>query len=500
MPRYVLAIDQGTTNTKALLLGEDGCLVAGSARPVPIRFPRPGWVEQDARELWESVMGAVGDCLAQAGPITPAAIGISNQRESVVAWERRSGAPVGPCVSWQCRRTAPFCAELRSNGLNELLTRRTGLGIDPVFSASKARWLLEHTKDGLARAADGEIAIGTVDSWLLWNLTGGAVHGTDLTNASRTQLLNLTRLEWDDELLAVFGIPRAALPSLHASSHVYGETAGGGAIPDGIAIGALAGDSHAALFGHAIFTPGAVKATYGTGSSLMTITAEPVWREGLSTAIAWSRTGETKFGLEGNIFTTGGAVQWIGEFLGLADPVVAAARLAETVESSGGVYLVPAFTGLGAPHWNDAARGMLCGLTRGSSAAHAARAALESIAFQVRDVFEAMEQAGGGPIPALLADGGGTRNDWLMQFQADILNRTVVRSAAADVSAIGAAWVAGLATAIWTSLDELAALPRAVQRFEPAMGDAERARLYDGWQEAVRQATVAAQGTPLVKN
>ena len=494
MPRYALAIDQGTTNTKALLVDEGGRIVASASRPAPIRFPRPGWVEQDAEELWRSVLGAVGECLERAGGKKPAALGISNQRESVVAWERKSGAPVGACVSWQCRRTAPFCAELRARGLDGLLTRRTGLGIDPVFSASKARWLLEHAADGVARAANGEIAIGTVDSWLLWNLTGGAVHATDLTNASRTQLLDLSRLEWDAELLEIFGIPRAALPELHASSHVYGETAECGAIPGGIAIGALAGDSHAALFGHGIFTPGAVKATYGTGSSLMTLTERPVWGEGLSTAIGWSREGETKFALEGNIFTTGGAVQWIGEFLGLADPVADAARLASSVTASGGVYLVPAFAGLGAPHWNDAARGMLCGLTRGTGAAHAARAAVEAIAYQVRDVFEAMERAGGAAIPALLADGGGTRNGWLMQFQADILDRPVVRSAEADVSAIGAAWLAGLATGLWPSLDFLAALPRETERFEPAMRAAERARLYDGWREAVRQALVTAPG------
>ncbi len=504
MPRYALAIDQGTTNTKALLVREDGAIAAAASRPVPIHFPQPGWVEQDARELWQSVLGAVGECLGRAGAARPDVIGISNQRESVLVWERASGQPIGPCLTWQCRRTAPFCAELRARGLNALLTRRTGLAIDPVFSASKARWLLDRTPHGNARAANGELAIGTVDSWLLWNLTAGAAHATDLTNASRTQLLDLSRLQWDEELLSIFGIPAAALPALHPSSHIYGETAACTDIPAGIPIGALAGDSHAALFGHAIFTPGAIKATYGTGSSLMTITAQPVWAAGLSTAIAWSRDEgaretETKFALEGNIFTTGGAVQWLGEFLGLPDPVEDAVRLAASVPDSAGVYLVPAFAGLGAPHWNDAARGLLCGLTRGSGAAHAARAAVDSIAYQVRDVLEAMEQAGGAPIPALLADGGGTRNASLMQFQADILDRPVVRSAAADVSAMGAAWLAGLASGIWPSLHALAALPREEQRFEPAMKREDRARLYDGWREAVRQAIVTTPGAPAGK-
>jgi glycerol kinase len=438
------------------------------------------------------VLDAAGDCLARAGCAAPAAIGVSNQRESVVAWDRPSGEPIAPCVSWQCRRTAPFCAELRRNGREEMLIRRTGLAVDPVFSASKMRWLLDHTPGGFARAANGEIALGTVDSWLLWNLTGNALHACDLTNASRTQLLNLGRLDWDRELLALFGIPPAALPELHPSSHVYGQTACGGAIPSGIPIGALAGDSHAALFGHGIFTPGAVKATYGTGSSLMTVTREPVWSEGLSTAIAWSRAQETKYALEGNIFVTGGAVQWIGEFLGLPDPAHDAAQLASTAPDTGGVYLVPAFTGLGAPYWNDGARGTLSGLTRGTTAAHAARAAVEAIAFQVCDVFAAMERAGGGRIPALLADGGGTRNDFLMQFQADVLDRAVVRSASADVSATGAAWLAGLSTGVWDSLEALAALPRAEQRFEPVMARTDRDRLLDGWREALRRVTAVA--------
>ena len=499
MPRSVLAIDQGTTNTKALLVGETGEVIASASRPVPIEFPQPGWVEQDAAELWRSVQDAAAECLAEAGGIIPDAIGISNQRESAIAWDRASGAPLGPCVSWQCRRTAPFCAELRRNGCEGMLIRRTGLAVDPVFSAAKMRWLLEHIPQGSARAQNGEIALGTVDSWLLWNLTGGSVHACDFTNASRTQLFSLTTLHWDDELLALFGIPKPALPVPRPSSHPYGETAGASAIPSGIPIAALAGDSHAALFGHAIFSPGAVKATYGTGSSLMTVTPEPLWSEGLSTAIAWSAAQETKFALEGNIFVTGGAVQWIGEFLGLPDAARDAAQLATTVPDNGGVYLVPAFAGLGAPHWNDSARGLLSGLTRGATRAHAARAAVEAIAFQIRDVFEAMESATGGRIPGLLADGGGTRNDFLMQFQADILDRAVVRSASADVSAIGAAWLAGLAAGVWTSLDELAALPRTEERFEPAMAHTERDRLLGGWREALRQAMAVTPEPGCVK-
>jgi glycerol kinase len=469
----VLAIDQGTTNTKALLINRAGEIVASASRPVAIRYPEPGWVEQDALDLWRSVQEASAECLARAGGVKPAAIGISNQRESVVVWDRATGAPVGPCITWQCRRTAPFCAELRKRGAEELVRERSGLTLDPLFSASKARWLIE-------RAPARDLCIGTVDSWILWNLTGGKVHACDVTNASRTQLLGLANRAWDDELLKLFGIPRTSLPNVQASSHVYGETA------DGTPIGALIGDSHAALFGHAVFDAGPVKATYGTGSSLMTIAGcDAVSSNGLSRTIGWSAAEITRYALEGNISVTGGAVQWVGDFLGLANPADDAARLAETALDSGGVYLVPAFVGLGAPYWDPSARGILAGLTRGSTAAHAARAAVESIGFQVRDVFEAMERDLGRELPSLLADGGASRNEWLMQFQADILGRPVVRSETADVSAMGAAWLAGLAVGVWGTLEELAALPRARRCFEPRMPNTERVRRYDGWREAV---------------
>lgn len=484
--RHVLAIDQGTTNTKTILVDSDGRIVASASRPVAIRFPRPAWVEQDARALWRSVVDAAAECLAKAGDVRPEAIGISNQRESVVAWDRRTGEPVGPCVVWQCRRTAPFCDALREAGHAELLQRRTGLAIDPLFSASKARWLLNQTPDGIGRAANGELAVGTVDSWLLWNLTGGTVHATDLTNASRTQLMDLRKLRWDPELMAIFGIPAAALPTLRPSSWRYGESVPRGGLPAGIPVCALAGDSHAALFGHAIFSPGAVKATYGTGSSLMTATAEPLESTGgLSATVGWSRAEQTMYALEGNITVTGGAVQWLGEFLRLPDAAADVAALASTVADTDGVYMVPAFAGLGAPHWNAGARGLIAGLTRGTTAAHVARATVESIAYQVRDVFDAMEHDCEHSLPVLLADGGASRNDFLMQFQADILNRPVERSASSDVSAMGAAWLAGLAAGVWGSLEELAALPRSERRFEPKMSETERARRYDGWLEVI---------------
>lgn len=478
----ILAIDQGTTNTKAILLGPGGEAVARAARPLSIAFPQPGWVEQDAEALWASVAEAIDDCLAQVPEARIAAIGVSNQRESVIAWERSTGRPAGPCVVWQCRRTAAYCEELRARGLEAWLRERTGLGIDPLFSASKAAWLL-------ARAGGGDYCVGTVDSWLLWKLTGGAVHATDATNASRTQLLNLRRVAWDPELLELFGIPAQSLPQVRPSSGVFGHTVAAGRLPAGVPVASLIGDSHAALFGHAAFRPGAVKATYGTGSSLMTLTEAPVASaRGLSSTIAWAREGAVQYALEGNITNTGGAVQWLGEFLRLEDPAREAAELAATVEDSGGVYVVPAFAGLGAPYWDAGARGLIFGLTRGTTAAQAARATVDSIAFQVADVFAAMRAEAGIELPELLADGGASRNDLLMQFQADVLGDPVVRSSSADLSARGAGWLAGLAVGYWRSLDELEALPRERERFEPRLGESRRRELLAGWHDAVARA------------
>ena len=487
MPRTcVLAIDQGTTNTKAVMIDESAAVLARASRPMQVSFPQPGWVEQDADAIWRTVVEAAGACAAAAAHPRLAAIGLTNQRESAIAWDRRTGRPVGPCVVWQCRRTAPFCADLRARGLGPLVQQKTGLAIDPLFSATKMRWLLDHTPDGQARAANGELCVGTVDSWLLWNLTGGAVHACDVSNAARTQLLTLDRAAWDNELLAVFGIPAAALPRVGPSSGIFGVTAPVGGLPGGIPVASLVGDSHAALFGHAAFAPGAVKATYGTGSSLMTLLDAPVLsRAGLSTTVAWGLADRTWYALEGNITVTGGAVDWLGQVLSRGDPAQAVADLAATVPDSGGVYVVPAFAGLGAPYWDADARGLVCGLTRGTTAAHIARATIESIGYQVRDVFDAMRAEAPVPLPELLADGGASRNDRLMQFQADILGCPVVRSRSTDLSALGAAWLAGLATGVWRSLGELRALPRDTDRFEPEIRDDERGALYDGWRTAV---------------
>ena len=492
--QLILAIDQGTTNTKVLLVDRAGAVRARASRPLAIGFPEPGWVEQDARALWTSVTEAARGCLARAGEPEIAAVGVSNQRESAVVWDRRTGEPSAPCVVWQCRRSAPFCEGLRRAGLEEEIRRRSGLPVDPLFSASKIRWLLDHIPDGQARAAAGDLRAGTVDSWLLWNLTGGAVHATDASNASRTQLLNLDQCAWDARLLEIFGIPEACLPRVRPSSGVFGAAAEGGCVPAGTPVAALIGDSHAALFGHAAFAPGAVKATYGTGSSLMTVTDSPLASaHGLSTTVAWAEPGRVRYALEGNITNTGGAVEWLASFLGLRDGAEGVAALARTVAGAGGAYLVPAFAGLGAPHWQADARGLLCGLTRGTGAAHVARATLDSIAYQVYDVFEAMRQDAAISAPALFADGGASRNAALMQFQADILGCPVIRGGSADLSAIGAAWLAGLAVGYWKSKGELEALPRETTRFEPRMAGDLRAELIAGWRDALARCMPAAR-------
>jgi len=486
-PRGILAIDQGTTNTKVVLVDSAGQVCARASRPLQIHYPQPAWVEQDAQEIWRSVVEAIADCTASVESPDILAVAITNQRESVVAWERATGLPAGPAITWQCRRTAPFCDELRARGLEALLHARTGLTIDPLFSASKARWLLDHIPDGPRRAANGEICIGTMDSWVLWNLTGGAVHACDASNASRTQLLNLAAAQWDDELLEVFGIPRAALPQVKPSSYVYGETKSLDSLHGGTPIAALIGDSHAALYGHAGIYQGAVKATYGTGSSLMTPLPVPVSStHGLSTTIAWGRATIT-YALEGNISATGAAVQWLGQVLGWEDNGREIEALSREVNDTNGVYLVPAFVGLGAPYWNPNARGTITGLTRGTTRAHLARATLESIAYQIRDVFDALEADTQSVLQQIYADGGASRNDLLMQFQADILARPVLRNRSSDVSALGAAYLAGLAIGVWQSEEEITHLARPTDLFEPHMSESDRAAHYDGWQRAVAQ-------------
>ncbi len=481
----ILAIDQGTTNTKALLLGLKGEVIVQFSVPLGQKYPQAGWVEQDLSVIWQSVENAIDGCLGQAKDVEILAVAISNQRETAAIWNRKTGEPLGPAIGWQCRRTAQFCEDLRAKGLEEFLQEKTGLNIDPLFSGTKFRWLF----DNLENAKD-EICFGNVDAWLLWNLTGGNVHATDVTNASRTQLFNIRELCWDAEILDIFGIPLDSLPEVKPSSGIFGKTVSLGRLPEGIPIASMIGDSHAALFGQLGFKPGVIKATYGTGSSLMTPVSNFVKsKHGLSTTIAWQfSNSDPVYALEGNIPVSGAAIQWLGELIGLTNAAEEVAKLAENAERAEGLYIVPAFVGLGAPHWNASARGIITGISRGTTSKHLALATLEAVAYQIRDVFEAMQSDVGFPLKQLLADGGAAKNKQLMQFQADILGCPVLRNDSAELSAIGAGYIAGLAVGIWSSVSEIENLERVYHPFEPAFSSEERKKLYDGWKDALAKA------------
>lgn len=488
----VLAIDQGTTNTKALAVRADGNIVARASVPMEVTYPQPGWAEQSATAIWQSVQRVIAE-VAAATTEPPRAIAISNQRETIVLWDPRTGEPIGPAVIWQCRRSADRCAALREAGHGAEIEDFTGLGLDPLFPAAKIGWLLDEILGARAKAEAGEVRAGTVDSWLLWNLTGGTVHATDHSNASRTQLFSTRSLRWDERLGELFDVPLGILPQVMNSDSHFGETAAGAtALPAGIPIHAMIGDSHAALFGHGVRQPGTVKATYGTGSSLMTLTPRRVTSShGISGTIAWSTRTGVAYALEGNISVSGQAAAFMAELLGLAD-ASALSALAETVPDSNGVAFVPALVGLGAPHWRDDARGTISGLTLGTRPAHLARAALEAIAFQVADVLAAMEADIGTRMAQLRADGGASQNRFLMQFQADIAGRPVVTSAAPEVSALGAAAMAFAGLGI-----DMPPVPAAAT-FEPQLGDTERARHRDRWQSAIAQ--VLGHGTTTTDN
>ncbi len=477
----VLAIDQGTTNTKALLVDRSGAVVASASRPMAVDYPEPGWAEQSAGAIWLAVKAVVDDLAAHPRATDVAALAVSNQRESIVVWDATTGKPLAPCIIWQCRRTASACEALIAAGHGDFVEAKTGLGINPLFPATKIAWILDRIPDGRARAATGTIRAGTIDSWLLWNFTGGKVHATDHSNASRTQLFDTEALRWSDELCALFNVPKTMLAEVKSSNSRFGVTAAGTtALPAGVPIHGMMGDSHAALFGHGVREPGTVKATYGTGTSLMSLVPKRVRsRHGLSGTIAWSLGDRVWHALEGNISVSGQTVAFMATLLGLKD-AAALADLAMTVPSSNGVAFVPALVGLGAPHWRNDVRGEISGLSLGTQPAHLARAAVEAVAFQVADVFAAMEADIGAALSGLSVDGGASRNDFLMQFQADILGRPLKRGKFPEVSALGAASVAfhGLGLAV-TANDEGQSL------FMPTMpGEAREAHLA-GWRKAV---------------
>ena len=489
--QYILALDQGTTSSRAILFDQAGTIRDIAQKALTPLFPRPGWVEQDANEIWSSQATAVTEVLAQAGLSSSdvSALGITNQRETTLIWDRETGQPIYNAIVWQDRRTASLCDALKQQGLEPFFRDKTGLVIDPYFSGTKIRWLLDTVPGARAKAEAGRLAFGTVDTWLVWQLTQGKKHITDVTNASRTLLLNIRTGEWDQELLDILHIPRHLLPEVRSSSQVYAETSTD-LFATAVPLSGMAGDQHAALFGQMCTTPGMVKNTYGTGCFMLMQTGEqPVTSQNnLLTTAAWRYDGRTQYALEGSVFIAGAVVQWLRDGLGIIKSSAEVEALAASVLDMGGVYLVPAFSGLGAPHWDPYARGSLFGLTRGSTAAHIARAALESIAYQSMDVLTAMEADAGQRLTQLRVDGGASVNNLLMQFQADILGVPVVRPKITETTALGVAYLAGLAVGYWKDPGEIASQWQIDRVFEPDLSPERREELKAGWAKAVNRA------------
>jgi glycerol kinase len=496
MQQYILALDQGTTSSRAILFDRLGGIVSVAQKEFTQYFPQSGWVEHDAGEIWSTQIGVAAEAITKAGIRTEqvAAIGITNQRETTVVWHRESGRPLCPAIVWQDRRTADYCDRLKAEGRAAMIQEKTGLVIDAYFSATKLRWILDHVPEARRMAQAGELCFGTIDSWLLWKLTGGKVHATDVSNASRTMLFNIHTLRWDEELLALFDVPAGMLPEVRSSSEVYGHTQQiltASSIP----IAGIAGDQQAALFGQMCISPGMVKNTYGTGCFMLMHTGEEAVksRHALLSTVAWQIDGVTHYALEGSVFIAGAVVQWLRDGLQLirsADEIEALAMQADSTE---GVYIVPAFAGLGAPYWNQQARGVITGISRGTGRPQLARAALESIAYQTMDVLEAMEADSGIRIAELRVDGGATVNNFLMQFQSDVLGCAVVRPRTPETTALGAAYLAGLAVGYWENIDAIRGQWQAERRFEPTADAADIAVLRHGWKQAVRGTIAAAE-------
>ena len=489
--KYIMALDQGTTSSRCIIFDHSGAMLASAQKEFAQHYPKPGWVEHDAAEIWETTLEVARGAMAKAGLSAAdiAAIGITNQRETTVVWDKETGAPVCPAIVWQCRRTAPMADALAASGWAEKIRQRTGLVPDAYFSGTKLRWILDKIPGARRGAEEGRLLFGTIDSWLIWNLTGGRAHVTDVTNASRTMLFDIRRLRWDPELLELFGIPEQMLPKVQPSSCIYGETEPallGGKIP----VAGAAGDQQSALFGQCCFEAGDVKNTYGTGCFLLMHTgSEPVFsKNGLITTIAASGPGRIRYALEGSVFTAGAAVQWLRDEMGLISDAAASEAAARSVTDTGGVYVVPAFTGLGAPYWNQYARGTITGITRGFTRAQLIRATLESIAYQTCDICRAMESDAGVELTRLRVDGGAAANDLLMQFQSDLLCAEVLRPACIETTALGAAYLAGLAVGYWKDTADIRQNRQTGRVFLPEMRDATRAKLLKGWNRALTTA------------
>jgi len=491
MKEYILALDQGTTSSRAIVFDHKGQIRSVAQKEFTQIFPQPGWVEHDPNEIWSTQAGVAAEATVKMGinGTNIKAIGITNQRETTIVWDRNTGEPVYNAIVWQDRRTAAFCDELKTKGLANLIRSKTGLVIDAYFSGSKIRWILDNVPGARVKAEAGELAFGTVDSWLVWKFTRGQVHATDVTNASRTMLFNIRTLEWDDELLKIFGIPKSMLPEVKQSSEIYGETATT-IFASKIPIAGIAGDQHAALFGQMCIDNGMVKNTYGTGCFMLMNIGEGFIesKNNLLTTIAWKIDGKTHYAFEGSIFIAGAVVQWLRDGLGIIKTSAEVEQLALSVPDTGGVYFVPAFAGLGAPYWDPEARGTIVGLTRGSTAGHIARAALQSIAYQTMDVLKAMEADAGVPIRELRVDGGATGNNLLMQFQANLLQCKVIRPNVVETTALGAAYLAGLAVGYWKNQDEIRELWQAERIFDPVADTPEVQTGVAGWKRAIRTA------------
>ena len=486
MKKYIIALDQGTTSSRAMVFDHEGTIVASAQKELTQFYPRPGYVEQDPLEIYASQSGVLAEVMAK-GDLSPeeiAGIGISNQRETTILWEKDTGRPVYNAIVWQCRRTAEICEELKAAGHEDYIRENTGLLIDAYFSGTKIKWILDHVPGLRERAEKGEILFGTVDSWLIWKMTGGAVHVTDFTNASRTMLYNIRTLCWDQHILDILGIPACMLPEVRNSSEIYG-TANLSGVP--VPIAGVAGDQQAALFGQTCFDKGDAKNTYGTGCFLLMNTGSElcISKHGLVSTIAIGLNGTVSYALEGSVFVGGAVVQWLRDEMRFIVSAKDSEYFAASVEDNGGVYVVPAFTGFGAPHWDMYARGAIFGLTRGSNRSHIIRAALESVAYQTKDVLDAMIQDIGAPITSLRADGGASANNFLMQFQSDIIGCPVTRPRSAESTALGAAYLAGLAVGFWSGLDELRQKVQIDRTFEPAMDEEIRSKLLHGWNKAV---------------
>jgi glycerol kinase len=490
MKDFILALDQGTTSSRAIVFDRNGLPVASAQKEFTQFYPKPGWVEHDPDEIWSTQTGVALEAITKAGleSVNIAAIGITNQRETTVVWNRKTGKPVYNAIVWQDRRTADSCDKLKSEGQSPKILEKTGLIIDAYFSATKVRWILDNVKDARRLAEDGQLAFGTIDSWLIWNLTRGKLHITDVSNASRTMLFNIHTLKWDEELLGIFNIPAAMLPEVRSSSEIYGKTEG--QFATSIPVAGIAGDQQAALFGQMCIEPGMVKNTYGTGCFMvMNIGNKPIESKSkLLTTIAWRIGNDTQYALEGSIFIAGAVVQWLRDGLGIIKNSGDVEKLAAKVKSSEGVYFVPAFAGLGAPHWNQHARGTLVGITRGSTSAHIARAALDSIAYQTLEVLLAMQKDSGIDIRELRVDGGATVNNQLMQFQSDLLQADVVRPKITETTALGAAYLAGLAVNYWSNINEIKQQWQMDRTFSPQIEENETRSLIKGWHRAVKAA------------